>query len=218
MRNSGTAAPVQTGELIDKQEASPKKRRKKAPGAGDVDEGAPAAKRLKHDDAPAAGALVCMEHTHSAHHKQNIQPNRQAVLSYGEPCIWLQIPCRTLGAGVYGEQCGAGNTRWLRTDRRLCIARTPHRCSVCQSHALGADLIADLHLALETAWCSMWFTRCQRQQADIWLCCPPAGTEPSGASISHHKPVPSGQTSARKRKPAGAAADAPGASGEWLAA
>jgi hypothetical protein len=61
IRDTGAAAPVQTGELIDKQEASPKKRRKKASGAGDVEEGAPVAKRLKHDDAPAAGALVCME-------------------------------------------------------------------------------------------------------------------------------------------------------------
>lgn len=56
-----TAAPVQTGELIDKQEASPKKRRKKASAAGEVEEGAPAAKRLKHDDVPAAGAPVCMQ-------------------------------------------------------------------------------------------------------------------------------------------------------------
>lgn len=61
MFHSGAAAPVQTGELIDKQEASPKKRRKKAPGAGEVEEGAPAAKRVKKVDAPAAGELVCMQ-------------------------------------------------------------------------------------------------------------------------------------------------------------
>jgi hypothetical protein len=62
MCHIGAAAPVQTGELIDKQEASPKKRRKKASGAGDVEEAAPAANLLKHDDAPAAGALVRMKH------------------------------------------------------------------------------------------------------------------------------------------------------------
>jgi hypothetical protein len=43
---------MQTGELIDKQGASPRKRRKKVLGAGTPEEGGPPAKRLKHDNAP----------------------------------------------------------------------------------------------------------------------------------------------------------------------